>query len=326
MVPVPPGTSGKAFVFALPLFFVAANSAQVSVTTSTTRKPIPGSSSTPATLRVDVPLVMIPVQVNSALGSSVRGLRREDFQLFEDGEEQKITHFGQEDAPISVGFLLDSSGSMKDKMWQAVEAGGEFLRMSNREDEFFVVQFGERPRLAVPLTKDIERVRSGFLRARPLGRTSLLDAIEMSLTQMKRVNNTRKAIIILSDGGDNHSRATESQIKKGVREADVQIYAVGIFDRNESPKRPPEERNGPALLAGLAGETGGRHFSADALDDLPGICARIGAELREQYLLGYSPTNAAMDGKYRRVIVVVRAPGVSAATVRHRAGYYAPAN
>ena len=137
------------------------------------------------------------------------------------------------------------------------EAGAQFLRVSNREDEFFVVQFGERPKLAVPLTNDIERVRSGFLGARPIGRTSLLDAIEMSLAQMKRVHNTRKAMIILSDGGDNHSRATEAEIKKAVREADVQIYTVGIFDRNESAKRPPEELNGPSLLADLARETGG---------------------------------------------------------------------
>jgi Ca-activated chloride channel family protein len=142
---------------------------------------------------------------------------------------------------------------------------------------------------------------------------------------MKHVNNTRKAIIILSDGGDNHSRATESQIKKAIREADVQVYGVGIFDRSESPKRPPEERNGPTLLAELAGETGGRHFSVDALDDLPVICARIGAELREQYLLGYSPTNTALDGKYRRVRVIVPAHG-SAITVNHRPGYYGPAN
>jgi VWFA-related protein len=269
---------------------------------------------------------MIPVRVNDGRGSSVRGLNREDFQLFEDGVEQRITHFSREDAPISVGFLLDSSSSMRDKMRQAVEAGGEFLRVSNREDEFFVVQFGERPKLAVPLTQDIERVRSGFLRARPIGRTSLLDAIEMSLTQMKRVHNTRKAMIILSDGGDNHSRATESAIKKAVREADVQIYAVGIFDRNDFPKRPPEDRNGPSLLAHLASETGGRDFPVDALDELPGICARIAAELREQYLLGYSPANTALDGKYRRVNVVVRAPRGSAATVRHRTGYYAAAN
>jgi VWFA-related protein len=255
----------------------------------------------------------------------VRGLNREDFQLFEDGIEQKITHFSQEDSPISVGFLLDSSSSMKDKMRQAVEAGSEFLRMSNREDEFFVVHFGERPKLAVPLTNDVERVRFGLLRARPLGRTSLLDAIEMSLNQMKHVNNTRKAIIILSDGGDNHSRATESQVKKAIREADVQVHGVGIFDRSESPKRAPEERNGPTLLAELAGETGGRHFSVDALDDLPGICSRIGAELREQYLLGYSPTNTALDGGYRRVRVVVPPHG-SAVTVSHRPGYYGPAN
>src|SRR5215471_9654664 len=266
MVTVPFGTFSKAFVSTLAFFFVAANSAQVSLTPRANRQPISGSSIPPvATLRVEVRLVMIPVQVTNRWGTAVRGLNRKDFQLFEDGIEQKITHFSQEDSPISVGFLLDSSSSMKDKVRQAVEAGSEFLRMSNREDEFFVVHFGEWPKLAVPLTNDVERVRFGLLRARPLGRTSLLDAIEMSLTQMKHVNNTRKAIIILSDGGDNHSRATESRVKKAIREADVQIYSVGIFDGNESSKRPTEERNGPALLAELAGETGGRYFSVDAL-------------------------------------------------------------
>jgi len=196
MVTVSFGTFSKAFLPALAVFIVAANSAQVSVTQRASRKPISDSASTPAaTLRVDVRLVVIPVQATNRLGASVRGLNREDFQLFEDGIEQKITHFSQEDSPISVGFLLDSSSGMKDKMRQAVEAGSEFLRMSNGEDEFFVVHFGERPKLAVPLTNDVERVRFGLLRARPLGRTSLLDAIEMSLTQMKDVNNTRRRLL-----------------------------------------------------------------------------------------------------------------------------------
>src|SRR5260370_5472542 len=128
---------------------------------------------------------------------------------------------------------------MRNKMRKSVGAAGEFLKVTNPEDEFFLIRFGERPKLAVPLTRDLEQVRMGLIRAR-LGRTSLLDAIHLALMEMRRAHNLRKAIMILSDGGDNHSRYTETEIKEAVREADVQIYAIGIFERNESPERPPE--------------------------------------------------------------------------------------
>jgi Ca-activated chloride channel family protein len=158
-----------------------------------------------------------------------------------------------------------------------------------------------------------------------MGRTSLLDALHMAMAQMKNARNLRKAIVLLSDGGDNHSRHTETEIKRAIHEADVQIYAMGIFDRNDSPKRPLEERNGPRLLTDLADETGGRQFPVEELGDLPSICVRISNELRDQYLLGYSPTNATLDGKYRRVKVVLAAPGgTPPLRVRHRVGYYAP--
>ena len=189
--------------------------AQVSIEPRARPKKIVGSPGEPrADLRVDVPLVMIPVHVTTALGASVRGLKKESFRLFEDGVEQTITHFASDDAPLSAGFLLDASGSMRNKMRKSVSAAGEFLKITNPEDEFFLIRFGERPKLAVPLTRDMEQVRIGLVRARPLGRTSLLDAIHLSLSEMRRAHNLRKAIVILSDGGDNHSRYTETEIKR----------------------------------------------------------------------------------------------------------------
>ena len=324
MVAVSFRTPGVAVAVAL--FSVTVAQGQVSKKPRTRPRPVAASAGEPrADLRVDVPLVMIPVHVTTPLGASVTGLKKEEFRLFEDGVEQKITHFSNDDAPLSVGFLLDASSSMRNKMRKSVEAAGEFLKVTNPEDEFFLIRFGEWPKLTVPMTQDLEQVRMGLVRAKPIGRTSLLDAIHLSLLEMRHAHNLRKAIVILSDGGDNHSRYTESEIKESVREADVQIYAIGMFDRNDSPKRPLEERNGPHLLTDLADETGGKQFPVENLNDLPGICAHIGNELRDLYLLGYSPANSAQDGKYRHVEVVLAAPAnVPPLRVRHRVGYYSP--
>src|SRR5262249_33270623 len=145
-------------------------------------------------------------------------------------------------------------------------------------------------------------------RVKPFGRTALLDAIRLALSEMKSARNTRKAILILSDGGDNRSRHSEAEIARLASESDAQVYSLGIFDPEDSPKRTREERNGPRLLTELAEQTGGRHFPVQDLDELPDICARISAEFRNQYVLGYSPANTARDGKYRRVRVLVAAP------------------
>jgi Ca-activated chloride channel family protein len=275
-------------------------------------------------LQVDVPLVLIPAHVSTSLGAPVTSLTQENFRLFEDGVEQKITHFASEDAPVSVGLLFDASGSMRDKMRKSLEAAAELFKSANIEDQFFLVEFNERPKLIVPFTRRSDEVYQRLLRARPVGRTSLFDAIHLALLQMKNASNPRKAIVILSDGGDNHSRYTESEIKGALQEGDVQVYAMGIFPSEGLAKRPREERGGPRLLAELTEETGGLHFPVENLNDLPAVCARIGAALRNQYLLGYSPANPARDGKYHRVKVVLQAPENSPRlTIYHRQGYYA---
>jgi Ca-activated chloride channel family protein len=279
-----------------------------------------------ADLRVDVPLVLIPVNVTTPLGSSVTSLTKENFRLFEDGVEQRITHFASEDAPVSIGLLLDTSGSMRNKMKKSLEAAGELFKTASLDDEFFLIEFNERPKLTAPFTRDANDLYKRLVRAKPVGRTSLLDALHLAMAQMKNARNTRKAIVLLSDGGDNHSRHTETEIKKAVHEADVQIYALGIFDAEDSPKRTIEERNGPYLLDDLATHTGGRHLPVGKLNDLPGICARIGAELHNQYLLGYCPANSARDGKYRKVLVTpVAPPNMPPLKAHFRPGYIAPA-
>jgi VWFA-related protein len=262
----------------------------------------------PVDLRVDVPLVQIPVHVTTPLGASVTNLKPESFHIFEDGVEQKITHFSSEDAPISIGLLFDASGSMRNKIRKSSEAAAAFFKTANADDEFFLIEFNDRPKLTVPFTQDSEEVYRKIVRTRPIGRTSLLDAIHLALMQMKSANNLRKAIVIFSDGGDNRSRYTESEIKTAMREADVQVYAMGIFDPDDAPRKTPEERNGPKLLDQLADETGGRHYPVNDLNALPGVCEKIGAELRYQYMIGYAPSNGDEASGYRHVKVQVPEP------------------
>ncbi len=261
----------------------------------------------PVDLRVDVPLVQIPVHVTTPLGASVTNLNASNFRLFEDGVEQKITHFSAEDAPISIGMLFDASGSMRNKVRKASEAAAAFFRTANAEDEFFLIEFNDHPHLVVPFTQNSDAVYRRITHSKPIGRTSLLDAIHMAMIQMKSARNLRKAIVIFSDGGDNRSRYTESEIQAAMREADVQVYAMGIFDPEDLGKTP-EEKNGPKLLDQLAKETGGRHYPVRDLDELPAVCEKIGAELRYQYMLGYSPTNNDDESGYRHVKVEVPAP------------------
>jgi Ca-activated chloride channel family protein len=279
----------------------------------------------PATIRVDASLVLIPVHVTTWDGASVTTLPKESFVIFEDNAEQEITYFAKDDAPVSIGVLLDTSASMHNKMRRSSEAAARFFQTANREDEFFLIEFNDRPKLTVPFTSDPNPLYRRFVRAGPFGRTSLLDAVHLASVQMKNARNTRKAIVIFSDGGDNHSRLSPGQVKTEVLESDMQAYSIGIFDDGTARKRPPEEVNGPSLLEDLAMESGGRHYRVDDLDQLSSVAARISIDLRNEYLLGYSSTNAQRDGKYRRVRVSVEAaPGGANLRTYYRRGYYAP--
>jgi Ca-activated chloride channel family protein len=275
-----------------------------------------------ANLRTDASLVVIPAWVTTAAGASVTGLDRDNFRVTEDNVEQKISYFMRDDAPLSIGVLFDISGSMRNKMDKASESVAAFFKTANTEDEFFLVEFSDRAKLTIPFTPDADGIYSHIARTKPSGRTSLLDAIEIGLKHMKKARHTRKAIVIISDGGDNWSWHTARQIRSALFESDVQLYAMGIFDA-ELSKSPQENRNGPALLEELAGQSGGRHYPVGDLNDLPAIGAKIGLDLRNEYLLGYYAADSR-DGKYHHVKVNLALPeGAPPLRANYRRGYYA---
>jgi Ca-activated chloride channel homolog len=284
---------------------------------------LPPANLPAANLRIDTSMVLVPAHVTNALGAPVTDLTKENFRILEDGVERPITYFATEETPVSVGFLFDSSGSMHNKMHQSSEAAAAFLSTANRDDEFFLVEFNEHAKLSVPFTTNAKEVFERIAHVRPLGRTSLLDAIHLALVQMKRAQHSRKAIVIVSDGGDNRSRYTVPQIKSAMLESDIQVYSMGIYDSEDQRKRTPEEKNGPRLLGELSEESGGKHFSVDNLNDLPAISTQIGEELRSQYILGYSTPNPERDGKYHQIKLSL-VPSPQELEVRYRRGYFAP--
>ncbi len=276
-------------------------------------------------IRIDSTLVLIPVTVTDPMNRFVTGLEKENFKIFEDKAEQDISQFSSEDAPLSVGVIFDCSGSMGSKLEKSREAVAQFFKTANPEDEFFLVQFADGAQLAQPFTTSLEEIQNRLTFTQSKGRTALLDAVYLGLHEMKKARNPRKALLIISDGGDNNSRYTESEIKNLVKEADVQIYAIGIYEPIGARGRTAEELEGPSLLTEIAEQTGGRQYAVENLNELPDIAAKIGIELRNQYILGYAPSNRDRDGKFRRVQVKLSPPrGLPPLRAYWRLGYYAP--
>jgi Ca-activated chloride channel family protein len=274
---------------------------------------------------VDTTLVLIPVTVTDPSNRFVLGLRKEDFHVLEDGVEQTIAQFSGEDAPLSIGLLFDASGSMSSKLRTSRKAASQFVQTMNPQDEAFLIQFGDHAEVAMAFTHQLDELQAKLTAIQPGGLTAMLDAAEMALREMKKAANTRKAILIVSDGGDNNSKYSASQIQSLVREADVQVYAMGVFEPQLFPSLSKEEVSGPRLLSELAEQTGGRAFTASDPNDLPSVAARIGIELRNQYVLAYSPKNQTKDGKYRKIEVKVnQPPGIASLKTHWRLGYYAP--
>ena len=274
-------------------------------------------------LKVDVDLVLVPVTITDPLNRLVTGLEKENFQLFEGSAAQDIRTFSAEDAPVSLGVIFDSSGSMSSKMDRAKDAVVEFFKTANPQDEFFMITFADKPEEVSDFTSSIEDIQSKLVYTVPKGRTALLDAIYLGVSKMRHAKYPKKAMLIISDGGDNHSRYTEGEIKSMVKEADVLIYAIGIYDHYFPTE---EEKLGPALLSDVTELTGGRAFTIDNPNDLADVATKIGIELRNQYVLGYRPNNPIKDGKWRKIKVKLLPPkGLPPLRVYAKTGYYAPA-
>ena len=276
-------------------------------------------------VHIDVDLALVNVTVADPYDRLVTGLEPDNFRIFENNVEQEIRYFSSEDVPISIGVIFDLSGSMANKVDKAREAASQFLKTANPQDEFFLVSFNERAELMSGFTNSVEDLQSRILSAPAKGRTALLDAIYLGLTQMRTARNGKRALLIMSDGGDNNSRYTEKDIKRLVREAGAQLYSVGIFDPLANRSRTPEELIGPSLLSEVTELTGGRAFSVENINELPDIAAKIGAELRNQYILGYHPSNKSHDARWRKIKIKLRAPkGLPPLSVHAKTGYYAP--
>src|SRR5467141_2569302 len=289
-------------------------------------KLVPGTLIKPSqVLHVDVELTLLNVVVTDPYNRLIVGLDPDNFRVFEDKVEQEIINFSSEDVPISIGVIFDCSGSMSDKFGKAREAAVEFLKTANPEDEFFLVSFNERAELTSPFTNSVEDLQGRLLLTVPKGRTALLDSIYLGLSQMRGARHPKHALLILSDGGDNHSRYQESDIKRLVKEADTQLYAIGMFDPLRNRSQTIEELNGPSLLSEITEMTGGRVFAVENLKEFPDVATKISLELRNQHVLGYRPSNKAHDGRWRKIKIKMHAPrGLPPLSVYSKTGYYSP--
>ena len=271
-------------------------------------------------IRVETRLVLIPVTVNDPLNRPVSGLEKENFRVYDDKVEQTITQFAMDDAPIAAGLVFDTSGSMGEKLRRSRMAAVVFFKISDPEDEFFLVEFDSQPRLVVPLTRDFGRIEEELTFSRSKGSTALLDAIYLALQEMRKSQKNKKTLLLITDGGDNNSRYSVTEVKKLIQESDVLIYAIGVFGGGSTP----EEAGGPELLGHIAESTGGRMFVANSAE-MPDIAKRIGIELRNRYILAFAPTSQAHDGKYHHIQVKVVPPrGLPPLQAHWRTGYTAP--
>lgn len=278
------------------------------------------SQTPPPLFKVGVEMVYLRVSVTDPLNRQVTGLEQEHFKVYEDKVEQTITHFSQQTSPISAGVIFDVSGSMKDNnnIKKAKSAIARFFESGSPEDEFFLVTFNQVPKLVQPFTDSGSTVQNEAAMQKPGGRTALYDAVYMGLGQVKQGRNEKKALILITDGEDNSSRYSPSEVGEFARESDVQIYGIG-----EQGKLG----YGRYEIQRLVNLTGGRSYFPNTFNELDYYIDLVHAELRNQYVLGYTPTNKVHNGKWRRIKVKLDAPkGLPKLIVRAKEGYYAPKN
>jgi Ca-activated chloride channel family protein len=288
--------------------------AQVAIEPRAKPAPQMQTESSRANLRVDTTLVLVPVTVTDAENRPVTGLEKDNFRVLEDRVPQAITQFAMEDDPVALGFVFDVSGSMGRGLIQARSAAMEFFQNRDDKDEFFLVEFASSAKLVVPITQETGEISDKLLFSKSGGSTAFLDAVYLALNEMRKAKNTKRALVIISDGGDNHSRYSENEVRNVLREADVLIYSVYVGGDYE----------GQRLMERIAKETGGLMFPAGAAE-FKDIATKIIVDLRNRYVLGYTPQNQQRDGKYRRIQVQLAPPrGLPPIKAHWRTGYYAP--
>jgi Ca-activated chloride channel homolog len=256
-------------------------------------------------LKVDVDLVLVNATVTDTEGRYVVGLEKKNFRVWEDKIEQQVEYFSTENAPISVGLIFDASGSMQQMLSYAREAALSFLQTADANDEYFLVEFNDKPHVTVDLTKDIAKLQEHIVFIPAKGSTALYDAVYVGMEKLKKATYPKRALITITDGEENHSRYSFTNLRDFVREQNVQIFSIGA--------------GGP--INSLVEMTGGYAFHGDGLSD---ICQKIAIELKNEYVIGYRSTNHAKDGRWRKVQLKVDTPrGLSRLSIRAKTGYYA---
>ena len=275
-------------------------------------------------LRVNVNVVLVPVVVADAMNHPIMGLEKQNFVLSENDEQQEIQYFSAEDSPISVGLLVDVSKSMTDKVDAEREAVSEFFKNANQEDDYFVVAFSSHPEMLTEVTQSIGTIEAKLGTVVPNGSTAMLDAISVAMTRLRSAKYKRRALLIISDGGDNSSHHKYREIKSLVRDSDVEVYAIGLFDT--AFFKTYEEFMGKKWLSEITDATGGRTVTVDDASKMGEAAAAISTEMRSQYVLGYRPSNVLTDGKRRQIKVRVINPSTRDAQLQayYKRGYVIP--
>jgi len=272
-------------------------------------------------LSITSELVLLDVSVATPAGAHVGNLKKEDFKVYEDGKLQNVTHFANEDVPVTVGLVIDTSGSMRSKYDHVVTAAMSFIRAGNRGDEVFVVNFGDRVThgLAnkVPFSSDLAQLRAALATGIPAGRTALYDAMLDSLTHLKKGKSERKALMLVSDGGDNSSTHGADEVMRMVRESRATIYTIGLFDEDD------QDRN-PGVLRRFAQVSGGEAFLPGNLEQIDSICNQIATDIRSRYTVGYVPVRSGEQGAVRKIKVNVSPQGGHKLVVHTRTAYELP--
>lgn len=286
-------------------------------------RPRAAQSGPGASIRVNVNMALVPVTVVDNFGRNVTGLSQENFRVIDGSQPRPIASFSREDQPVSVGLVFDCSASMRDKFLTARQAPAALFKQLNDGDESLLVTVSDDPVLRQGLTSKLEEIQNALLFTAPKGATSLVDGVYLGLSQLKNAHNSRKALIVISDGGDNNSRYTLKHLTKIAMEADTRIFTIGLHDN----PRTAEELHGPELLENLARASGGIDYFVHDMNQLGDVMARIGIIMHNEYVLGFYPPSDALSGKYRKIRVQLLLPtGLPELHIFSRSGYYAPEN